>query len=119
MVKKQQPKLPKKTLNIPFRAIGSAFKDVAVGAASHPVTAALFVMGGTVLLQFATGSFSDTERAKHANLRSIHSQLNGLYDGAQKIAAASALVPMAIAAFQTIAGVASARVPSAKAATKE
>jgi hypothetical protein len=109
MVKKEPKSKKQLKLNIPFRAMGSAFKDVAVGAASHPVTAALFVMGGTVLLQFVTGAFSDTERAKHPNLRNVHGQLNGLYDGAQKIAAASASVPMAIAAFQTIAGVASAR----------
>lgn len=112
MVKKE-PK-PKVKITFPFRAIGSAFKDVAVGAASHPVTAALFVMGGTVLLQFVTGAFDETQRAKHPGLRNVHGQLNGLYDGAQKIAAASALVPMAIAAFQTIAGVA-----AAKAASKE
>jgi hypothetical protein len=117
--KPKKPRVDTKKLASVMGKVGGAFKDIAIGAACHPVTASLFVMGSCVLLQFATGAFSDEQREKHPTLRNVHGQLNGLYDGAQKIAAASAVAPIAVSAFQMLGDVAKAKGATAAAAAQK
>lgn len=118
MKPKPQPrKIDTKKLGQTLQKIGGGMKDIALGAASHPVTASLFVMALTVALQFTTGAFDETQREKHPTLRNVHGQLNGLYDGAQKIAAASALAPIAVSAMGMVSSI--AQMKSAKAAAEE
>ena len=100
MTKKPREKKPVPKLNLsPLTGIGGGLRDILVSAATHPTTAALAVMGLTVIGQFATGAYSDQKRMKSANLANVHGQLNGLYDGAQKLAIACAVVPVAVGAI--------------------
>lgn len=100
MKQKKPPHPPVSTAKIgeTIKSIGSAFKEVAVFAAAHPTTAALFIMGGTTLIQCALKA---SENKGNKTAKDINFQMGGLYSGAQGIAAASVVAPVIMAGITT------------------
>lgn len=90
----------KKKLGLVARKIGSAFSDIAIASAHHPVTAGLFIMGGTTLIS-TLADMADKER-KSLRSQRLRDQMEGLYGGAQTVAAASAVAPVVVGAISMI-----------------
>lgn len=84
---------------------GEGTRKVLTAAASHPTTAALAVMGITVLGQLINGNPQPTDRRRWE----IRGQLAGLYDGAQKLGAAAAIAPVAVGAMGVLEAAVTAR----------
>jgi len=85
----------KKKIKAAAIQFGGAFKQVLMAATTHPVTAGLAVMTMTVITkQLVTQGKEDTEWRRRFN-----GEMSGLYDGAQKLAAAAALAPVVTGAL--------------------
>lgn len=88
--------------------LGGAVKQVFVAAASHPVCAALAVMGTTVTVKMlVTQGREDSEWRRRFN-----GEMSGLYDGAQKLGAAAAVTPAIAGALNLLQQAVATRAPA-------
>lgn len=78
--------------------LGGALRDILRVAATHPATAGLAVMSLTVISkELVTQGRDDT-----AWRRRFNGEMSGLYDGAQKLGLAAAVVPAVVATLPVI-----------------
>lgn len=91
--------MAKKKLKELAPKVGGAFRDLLVAAASHPATAGLAVMTLTVI----TKELVTQGKREHQWQRDFNNEMGGLYDGAQKLALAAAVVPSVVGAIGSVA----------------
>lgn len=97
--KKKKLKINHKKLESHLSKFGNGLKQILVGASTHPATAALAVMGLTVITkELVTQGKEDTEWRKRFN-----GEMSGLYDGAQKLGVAAAVAPVVVGALSVTA----------------
>lgn len=94
---KQKKPLPKINLS-PLKGVGGGLRDILVAAATHPATAGLAIMGMCGALQLLTGAYNEESRRKSVQKDQLHKMLDNIYGGAQSLAVASVVVPVAIGA---------------------
>lgn len=88
----------KKKAKVALTQLGGGLKAVALAAATHPVTAALFVMSLAAAGQAITHIISKRNEEGQLGHKAIETrhQLKGLYEGAQALGVASAVVPVVV-----------------------
>lgn len=109
------PKKNKKKAKDAAIQLGEGFRKVAMAAATHPSTFGIMVMGiatiGNIINFHVSKKNKDGILAPYGQFR--HQQFRGIYEGAQAIALASALAPVAVGALGVVkAAVTKAPVPT-------
>lgn len=109
MLKVVKPqKKPQKPLNLEWlKGVGGAVKEVFIVASAHPATAALAVMASSVIVNVASGAYKQQTETQTR----LHTEMKGIYEGAQSLGIAGALAPVALAGLQAASSIAAARKP--------
>lgn len=82
------------------KKFGGAMKQVLIASASHPVTAALAIMGVTTIINTIV-DLSDPQQKSRRSV-SVKHHIGGLYSSAERLGATAAVVPVVTGAISLV-----------------